>query len=218
MIEVIDEYISIINGNNIEKSNELYEDFKTISTICLPFLKEDEREDNKNKLLIILNKEKEEINNYILKNNKISYNTIQEMNLDIRKKIHPLLEEIKNEIDSRDIELEINNSINKIIEGNFEIPRNKLLEQSLNELNNVYKSIMTSLTTLSLNQQEEYKQEINNIMNTKIDYNQDIISLNRQLGKIQSRLNIIQFRIDDYIKEINSIDTSYIDLETIKKE
>lgn len=222
MIDVIDEYISVVKGKEIqEKTNELSNDINTIMSVCLPFLKEENANQIKVELLNALNNQKQEILNYINSNNNlnknINYKTVNEMVLELRKKIHPILERLSVNVNKRDLELEIKESMKKVIEGIYEEPRNKYVAFFLNEINDTYSNITNSLSTLPLNLQEEYKKELESIMTNNIDYEKDIKSITADLRNMWSSLIKLLDKIEKYNNSLEDIEDSYIDLNELKR-
>ena len=222
MIDIINEYIDVVNGSEKESNNELTSDLNTIISVCIPFLKAEDGNKLKQELLTILNNQKKEIADYlhtssifnsITPSKELKYNTIEEMNLDLRKKLHPLLKDLSTSVNKRDIELEIKESITKIINGLYSEPKNKLLSYYLNEINDVYTSIVNSLANIPLELQNEYKEKIASIMATKIDYNEDFITISKNLMKIWLSLN----KVESEIEEIEVLKTAYIDTSKFKK-
>ncbi len=222
MIDIINEYIDVVNGSEKESNNELTSDLNTIISVCIPFLKAEDSNKLKQELLTILNNQKKEIADYlhtssifnsITPSKELKYQTIDEMNLDLRKKLHPLLKDLSTSVNKRDIELEIKESMTKIINGLYSEPKNKLLSYYLSEINDAYTSIVNSLANIPLELQNEYKEKIASIMATKIDYNEDFITISKNLMKIWLSLN----KVESEIEELETLKTAYIDTSKFKK-
>lgn len=220
MLEVIDQYIKIINGKTENIISDLSNDLNTIINICLPFLNEEDSNSIKNELLTIFNNQKQEIMEYLHSFNsskKLDYNTVAEMNLELRRKIHPILKKLSVVVDKREIEKEISESIINIINGLYEEPKNKFLSFFLNEINATYINIMNLLSKLPENLRKDYEKEINVIMNEKINYSKDFNLIINDLRNIWLSLNKILYKINRYLKEIDEIETGHIDLNKFKR-
>lgn len=226
MLDALDEYISIVNGDIKENHYDLSVDLNTITNTCIPFLKEKEGNELKEKLLNILNNKREEIANYLnissifndkTNNKELKYNSINELNLELRKQLQPLLEKLNTNVSKRDIELEIKESIAKIINGLYSEPKNKFLSFYLTEINKTYTYINNSLNQLPKDLQKECKEELESIMTEKIDYNKDFNSITSDLRKMWLSLNKVSYKIEKYLDEIEQIENSYIDTSKFKK-
>ena len=222
MIDIINDYISIVNNEKKESTHDLSHDIDTIVSVCIPFLKAEDSNKLKQELLTILNNQKKEIADYLhtssifnhnTPSKELKYQTIDEMNLDLRKKLHPLLKDLSTSVNKRDIELEIKESMTKIINGLYAEPKNRLLSYYLSEINDVYTSIVNSLKRLPNNLQHKYQEEVANIMATPIDYNENFISITKNLMKMWLSLN----KVESKIKEIEELQSSYIDVNKFKK-
>ena len=221
MLDLIDSYINILNGKEIQIDDiDLDDDLHLIATVCLPFLSEVDQSVIKNDLLNVINAQKQEVLDFINDKEgdaKIPYETIQGMNLDLRREIHPVLEKLRDTVNKRDIQLEIMESLRKTMEGNFEIPKNQTLAFFLQEINEAYSQFLKVVDKATEKQQEKYKEEALEIMNREIDYSKDIISIVKELREILSEIGILTNRIERYSAEIENIENRRIDLSKIKK-
>lgn len=219
MSAVIDKYIDIINNDDEgELSDELAVDLETIRDTCLPFLKEEDVDRIKKKLIAVFNRQKHEITEYIKRNtNEIGYTNMDEMVISLREKIHSVLIELSTCVNKRDVEREVRTTIGKIIKGLFDVPKNEALSFYLVEINNVYTDINALLDGLPSDMKREYKQEILDIMNMDIDYSKDFIDIAKDLRIMWLSLNKVLCKIMNYFGKIHSINESYIDLGEIKR-
>ena len=222
MIDIINEYIDVVNGSEKESNNELTADLNTIISVCIPFLKAEDGNKLKTELLTILNNQKQEIMNYLhtssifnhtTPNKELKYGNVDEMNLDLRKKLHPLLKDLSTSVNKRDIELEIKESMTKIINGLYSEPKNKLLSYYLSEINDTYTRITNLLVSVPKELQTKYKEKIRNIMASEIDYNENFITISKNLMKIWLSLN----KVESELEELEVLKTSYIDTSKFKK-
>ena len=227
MLDVINEYVGIINGSKEEKNYALSDDLNVIINVCVPYLSEKDGNMIKNHLLVIFNDYREKILHYLDNSNvfdkhnndcKLKCNSIDEMNFEIREKIHPLLVELCSSVSKRDIELEIQDFMQKTINGLYSEPKNKFLALYLTEINTTYKNILELMEKLSIRLQKEYKEELNNIMIFNIDYGQDFNLVTRNLIEIWLRLNRILYSIQKYLNEMDELNYSYIDVRKIKNK
>ena len=219
MSAVIDKYIDIINNDDEgELSDELAVDLETIRDTCLPFLKEEDADRIKKKLIAVFNRQKHEITEYIKRNtNEIGYTNMDEMVISLREKIHSVLIELSTCVNKRDVEREVRTTIGRIIKGLFDVPKNEALSFYLVEINNVYTDINTLLDGLPSDMKREYKQEILDIMDMNIDYSKDFIDIAKDLRTMWLSLNKVLCKIMNYFGKIHSINESYIDLGEIKR-
>lgn len=224
MLDVINEYIGIINGSDEEKRYELSSDLDVIINVCIPYLSEKDGNMIKNELLVILNSYKEKILQYLNnssvfdnQNNgsKLKCNSIDEMNLEIREKIHPLLINLCSSVGKRDVELEIQEFMQKTINGLYSEPKNKFLSLYLTEIKATYTNIVSLMDKLPTGLQKQYKEELNNIMIFNIDYSQDFNLITRNLIEIWLRLNRVLYNIEKYLNEMEELNNSYIDLSKV---
>ena len=218
MIVILDKYVSLMNGNKDEKYTDGFiSDLDVINTMCLPFLKEENANSIRKQLINIFNNEQKEIANYIDGKGEISYKTIDEMILDLRKKIHPVLGDLSTSVNKRDVEVEIRTSVSKIIDGLFDKPRNEALSFYLVEINNVYTNINALIDKLPSDMKKEYKKEILDIMNMEIDYSRDFNDIAGDLKTMWLSLNKVLYRMNGYLGRIEQIKSGHIDVNKIKK-
>ena len=218
MIAILDKYISLINGNEDKEYDDGFiSDLDVINTICLPFLKEEDANKIRKQLINIFNDEKKEIINYIDNNNKLSYKTIDEMILDLRRKIHPVLENLSTSVNKRDVEVEIKTTVSKIIDGLFDKPKNEALSFYLVEINNVYTNINALIDKLPSDMKSEYKREILDIMNMEIDYTSEFNNIANDLKTMWLSLNKVLCRINGYLEKVEQIRSGHIDVNKIKR-
>ena len=216
MMALLDEYIKIINGKNKEEdeiSSDLAVDLTTIVDICLPFLKDNDADNIKKEIIDIIDREKKEIANYIDGNGEITYKTVDEMNLDLRRKIHPVLGDLSTSVNKRDVEVEIRSSVRKIIDGLFDKPKNEALSFYLVEINNVYTNINALIDKLPSYMKMEYKSKMLDIMNMNIDYSRDFNDIASDLKTMWLSLNRVLFRIKDYLDEMNEMREGHVDVK-----
>ena len=218
MISAIDKYVALINGNkDKEYTDGLVEDLDVIDTICLPFLKEEDANKIRKQLIDVFNSEKREITAYIDNNDKISYTNMDEMILDLRKKIHPVLRNLSTSVNKRDVEVEIKTAVSKIIGGLFDEPKNEALSFYLVEINNVYTNINSLIDKLPSDMKKEYKKEILDIINMDIDYSKEFNDVANSLKTMWLSLNRILYRMYEYLGKIDKIKSGHIDVNKVKR-
>ena len=218
MIAILGKYMSLINGNKGEEYTDgLVEDLDVIASMCLPFLKEEDANAIRKQLINIFNNEKKEITNYIDGKGEVAYKTIDEMIIDLRKKIHPVLGDLSTSVNKRDVEVEIRTSVSKIISGLFDKPRNEALSFYLVEINNIYTNINALIDKLPSDMKREYKKEILDIMNMDIDYSRDFNDVADSLKRMWLSLNKVLYRINDYLGEIDKLDFGHVDLNKFNR-
>ena len=218
MLAVLDKYIALINGNKDEEYNGGFiSDLDAIVSICLPFLNKEDADLIIKQLIGVFNDEKKEINNYIDGKGEVSYHTVDEMDLDLRKKIHPILRDLSTFVNKRDVEVEISTAVSKIIGGLFKQPENEALSFYLVEINNVYTEINDLIDKLPPAMKKEYKKEILDIMNMNIDYSKEFNDVANSLKTMWLSLNKVLFRLNNYISEIGKLYVGRIDVNKFNK-
>ncbi len=218
MLTILDKYIALVNDNPDEEYTDgLVEDLDVINTMCLPFLKVEDANEIRKQLINVFNNEKKEITNYINGKGEVSYKTIDEMVIDLRRKIHPVLENLSTSVNKRDIEMEIRTSVSKIIGGLLLEPKNEALSFYLVEINNVYTNINTLIDKLPSDMKSEYKREILDIMNMEIDYTSEFNNIANDLKTMWLSLNKVLCRINGYLEKVEQIRSGHIDVNKIKR-
>ena len=218
MLAVLDKYIALVNGNkDKEYTDGLVEDLDVIDTVCLPFLKEEDANAIRKQLIDVFNGERREIIDFIDNDKKLSYKTMDEMIINLREKIHPVLGKLSTSVNKRDVEVEIKTTIEKIINGLFEVPRNEVLSFFLVEINNVYTNINVLINKLPSDMKGEYKKEILDIMDMEIDYNREFSDVANDLKTMWLSLNKVYYRIDAYLRKIEQIRSGHIDVNKVKR-
>ena len=216
MMSTLDRYIKLVNAKKYEEIDEtlgdLALDLTTIRDICLPFIKEEDAKSIKNKIIDLLNSEKKEVANYIDGKGEIPYKTVDEMNIDLRKKIHPVLGGLSTFVNKRDVEVEIKTAVSKIIGGLFNKPKNEALSFYLVEINNIYTNINSLIDYLPSDMKKEYKKEILDIMNMNINYDREFNDVANDLKTMWLSLNKVLFRINGYLDEMNKMREGHIDV------
>ena len=219
MLDLIDAYLRILDGEEVQiEEVDLDDDLQSIVSICLPFLHDNDREEIRNDLYRVLKDQKQEIKDYLdNKNEKIPYKTIDEMNLDLRKELHPVFLKLRDRVNKRDIQLEIMESLSNTMKGHFEAPRNETLAFFLGEINNVYEELNSCIDTVPEDMQEQYREQIKSIMEKQIDYDKDLLSIVKELREMLRDLTRILLEIQIYNEDIENIDKHRIDLDKIKR-
>ena len=121
-IEEMKEFIETLEPSNQPKSEKeisLVNDIKMIVNVSLPFLNQDDANKIKQEILAILTEEKEKLDEYLKSFENVStdaslemvgnleYSSLEQFELMLRTKLHPIFQNLKDKVDSRDIEMEI---------------------------------------------------------------------------------------------------------------
>ena len=215
MMDDVNDYIAILTGKEPKEGNELSDEFYVLEQKILPFLKEEDQKEIKELLLNVLYAQKQEIQDYIDGTGKIKYHTVEDMTLDLRREIHPVIEKINNEVNNRNIEKEIQESIEKIITGLYETPKNRFIAIYLTEINKTYNMIILNINKIPKDMKAQINTEVSEIMNRKIDYSKDFLSISRELMNMWLSLNRIYNIMSNYTNEIDRIRGEHINLEDI---
>lgn len=218
MITVINDYIDIIKGKEEDNGRELSKDLLTITKISLPFLKEENSNNFKEDLIRFLENTKKEIANFLKGNKKsIEYNTVDEMDLHIRKEMHEILKKLLDSVNQRDLENEIKTAIAGILSDEYAKPKNEFLALFLEEIDNIYYNINNLLHRLPETKKDEISKELNIIMQKEINYDRPFNEVTKDLIEMWRGLNKIQYSIQKYLGEKTKFQTRNIDLSKFKR-
>jgi len=224
IINDIDKIIDMFNKENEQsikeenENNNLTKDFNVLINYCIPFLNEEDRKQINEKLLKILNNEKNKLikylksienfdDNILLKQEeKIDYSNYEEFELSLRTKIHPILTELNTKVNKRDIELEMKQGLNEITDNIYETSKNEMLALYLNEINKIKEEIDNSLIGIKDNK-EKYVSKLKEILSKDIDYTKDVTELLKDINNIIISLH----KINSKIKEQLQLEEDYND-------
>lgn len=221
LITRLEEYKDILNGKEAKSNDELSKDLQVIVNKIIPFLKEEDASNIKDILLSTINKEIKKIHDVILDEdkNKLDYPaTLEDLELEIRKEIHPVLELLCMNVSKRDIEKEIKDAMNGIIMNLYKAPRYKLLAQIMGTINEYYKNINGLLAEFPEELKNTHVDDLNNIMNREINYDKSFAEIVGELQKMMSSLEVLQGNITKDITEYRKLETSHIDLSKYKRQ
>ncbi len=212
LISKLDDYIDIVNGEEAKDNDELSKDLRLIVTTIIPFLKDEDADNIKAIFLGVFTKEKDNILNYTENDNSIEYSNIESMELYLRKKLQPVLELLLFNVNNRDIENEIKESMNNIIMGLYKEPENRLLASILGEVNKYYSEINALLEDFPEEIDNNYREELKEIMEREIDYSKGFVETAKELQKIMSLLEVLKGKIEKDKNEYIQLESSHIDL------
>lgn len=225
MICYLEKLLDIINKTNVVKDDldDFQKDINKIVSISIPFLKEDKQEKYYGKLYNIVKSEKDQIEKYVESQINISmeddfdyhlkYHSVEELIMYLRNCIQPLLEEIANEVIDRDLQKGVNESMMDIIDSNYKLSNNSMINLYTNQMSETYNqiiSLLDSSTNIEQKQIELWKNEIQNILLKKIDFKRDINEVLNDMKIKWLSLNKIQYEIEDYINKQEYIDNNII--------
>jgi hypothetical protein len=216
-LEIIGYIEKIISLDFNDDKDDFLKDINKIFAICIPFLNEVEGKKIKNEIIRIFNNEKALIEEYLKKNNlanKTAYQNKDEFIMYMRKKIQPVLVSLYSKVCERDIELEINNSLKEIIDGNYLESKMRFISFYLNEINKVIIQLYNVINELPFDKKKEYLDMINGIIGINVDYNcgMDVslkklrvvlLSLNKLLAEIDRKNEIKKAINKSYVKFLN---------------
>ena len=206
MRDYIRDLIRIKDGEEVELNTELKNDFNAIYNVILPFLETAEQSQIKEMLRKFLWNEyervwgiiKQIINNEQL--DKDTYKNIDELELELRNKLHPILEILNKEVLKRDVSKSILEGTKAIIQNNYKISKNNIISFYINIINDIYQKIKYSFV---LNENEE--QQLIEIVQMNIDTNKDINEIIKQLMVIINNLYNFMFDLQEREEKENII-------------
>ena len=220
VINIINNLINILNNNEYDKDNltDLYENFITIKEVILPYI--DNNQDIINKLNTILNNTKKDVINNLsileideLENIKINdkeNKPKEELLLELRKNIQPILIELNNLVRNKDIKSEIEKEYYNIMNNNYSESKNKLIGRYLNLTNILARDIKNKTDN-----QEDLK-KLEQIINFNIDYRQDIDGIISKLYQIINSLYGMLFNIEESQEKESLIDDYKIEIDKLR--
>lgn len=214
IIAMLDYYLEIINGKfpdneklNIELSYDLYEIVLVLNT-----LKDKDKEEIREKLASIIKKKRiairkkqiSEINEIEYEGEPLNFNNREELILEIRKLIHPILIALDNKIKSSVMEEEITTGIKNIIAGLYVKTNNDYISSHLFIINQLVNNLQIILKEMP--NKNDYQLILTEILNLEIDYSQNILIIIKELQKRIIALYKLKLEIELYLKEQKSYD------------
>ena len=205
-----------------EKDIPLVKEIKQIASICLPFLDNKEANNIKKEILTILSNEKNRLTEYLqsfenleenvlLKSTKpLEYSSLEEFELLLREKLHPVLQHLKSKVDSRCIELEIRKKLNEIIEDIYLGTKNEVISIYIEEINQTKEKINQLIEQVP--NKEIYIQRLNKIILREIDYRKEKTEILKEISEIIIALYKIENEIKEQLEEKKSIQDSKINI------
>ena len=211
---MLDYYLEIINGKfpdneklNNELSYDLYE-----SVLVLNTLKDKDKEEIREKLASIIKKKRivirkkqiSEINEIEYEVEPLNFNNREELILEIRKLIHPILIALDNKIKSSVMEEEITTGIKNIIAGLYVKTNNDYISSYLFIINQLVNNLQIILKEMP--NKNDYQLILTEILNLEIDYSQNILIIIKELRNKIIALYKLKLEIELYLKEQKSYD------------
>ena len=144
-------------------------------------------------------------------NIELKYSNNEELIIEIRRKLQPILEVLNDKASKRNIELDITNATKEVIDNTFDTSKERNLSIHLNEINKLSIAINELLKEITNdNKKEEYSHALTNILSAKIDYTKSIKEILKQIENMIISLHKLTFNIESYLNNIEKIDSSYI--------
>ena len=221
LLKKINSYIELFDNLKVENTDdELLNDLKNINNTCLPFLNEKDSKNIKNDIISVLNNEKEIITNYIkiienidndIKvNDKINYDSLDSFELYLRNQLQPILENLNDKVNKRDIELEVKESINKITNNLYENSKDKFINVYLNEINKVNSNIQNLLITFNPEEQKYYSKELLSILNNKIDFDKSELEILTEVRNKYTLVYKLFLEVEELSNKYNNINKQHV--------
>ena len=202
-----------------EEKDDLINDLVTLLDYCIPFLKEEDGNKIKEEVIKIFNSEKDNIEKYLNnrltnleeKDVKLNYSTKEDFVVEIRKRLHPILENLVDKVSKRDIELEITSATKSVINNTFEATKDSYLTNNFKEINNITKEINNYISQVEdVNKSQEFSMKLFKILSTEIDYTKDTKDIYKQILDMIISLHKLNLEVSDYIEEMKKLNNSYI--------
>jgi len=209
--DYLEEMLEILNNEEVEIDTELKKDFRVISNVIIPFLNSDEQVKMRKVFGNILEEELQRVNDTIVqivmceKVDYQEYQTINEFELLVRKKIHSSLEMLNERVIKCDVSRRILDGTRQIIENCYKNDRYNLISFYVNVMNEIYCEI-----------KEKYKlsdkesELLLEVIQTKVDTEQELHKVIKQLMTIINRLYNIMFDLEEREAREQVIKKSYI--------
>ena len=210
MLDLVRDCINLLNDNQEEKDyvNDITNDIKVIKEIVLPYL---DNEDNGKKLLNIFLEEEENIISYLSGNDDSSIKeckTYEDFKVRIRRKLHPFLVSINNDVRNKDLVNEIKDGYAKLYAGVFESEKKDYVNDFLKEIDELINKIKDKGNESEITRLEEILEDkITFDDNNLIDSVKKIRELYIKLYGIMIDINErerIKEELEDYKVELNN--------------
>ena len=193
LIAYIDEIMLIVQGKKKETNDDFQRLIYDLQRIPLTYLNDKKTNDEIEEELC--NKPKKKIAKHIellfdnpyLKLEKMDNK--EELIIELRKILQPLLEKIANSVNKKSIYEDINNNFKSILSCNCAKSKYEIIDLYMNIIKSAYYEII-----LLANNNEIIIQEAKNIINEDIDYNVSIDAICKQLIEKYNSLRKIYYR------------------------
>ena len=217
-IEEMKEFIETLEPSNQpknEKKISLVNDIKMIVNVSLPFLNQDDTNKIKQEILAILTEEKEKLDEYLKSFENVStdaslemvgnleYSSLEQFELMLRTKLHPIFQNLKDKVDSRDIEMEIKNKISEMIDDTYTVSKHKIISTYLNEINSTKDRIIGLMNSLPNSQL--YEAKLKEIISYEFDYTKDADEILAEVRELIISLYKLEIDIKSAIAKRQSI-------------
>ena len=197
-----------------EKNISLVNDIKMIVNDILPFFSQDDVAKIKGQIFSILTEEKTKLIEYFVffenlrtgysleKVSNLEYYSLDEFELMLRTKLHPIFQELRNMMD-RDVELEIKNEMNEMMCKIHTTAKDKIISTYLNEINNIRDRIKNLIPFLP--EQLEYEKKLKEIILSEIDYTKNTDEILEKLRSVIISLYKLEMDINSEMAKFESI-------------
>lgn len=197
-IDFIDTLLNILDKKEVVINTDIKKDFQTLINVILPYLDKKDQTIILGKIKTMLEKEKNRLIDYIkylsdmeiLDKKEYDYDSLQNLELEIRKQIHPILEEIKEKVEKRNIYLEITKGIQEIIQNIYQKEQDSIISFYLILIDELFQKANENKYLT-----EEEKQQLYKIIKIPINFNVDINEVINQLIEIIKKLYSLNFSL-----------------------
>lgn len=213
LIDYIDNAILSLNGQSSKNIDDsLLNDLAEIGNICLNYLADDNLKD---KFIRIFQEEQNKIKDYLtniltkeMTTDKPKYDSKESFELYIRERLHPLLIELSNNVNRKDLLTEIKTKTVEIMIGVYKKSDNRRISLYLEEINSTYNKIATLVSSSNIN--PDCLKEAERIIAKNLDYLEKATDICNELRNMLLALYGILFDIEEALKNKQGIENSYI--------
>ncbi len=213
LIDYIDNAILSLNGQSSKNIDDsLLNDLGEIGNICLNYLVDDNLKD---KFIRLFQEEQAKIKDYLtnilakeMTTDKPKYDSKESFELYIREKLHPLLIELSNKVNRKDLLTEIKTKTVEIMIGIYEKSDNRRISIYLEEINSTYNKIATLISSSNID--SDYLKEAERIIAKNLDYLEKETDICNELRNMLLALYGILFDMEETLKNKQGIENNYI--------
>ena len=135
---------------------------------------------------------------------ELNFDTLEELILEIRKLIHPILITLNKKVENSAIQEEITAGIKNIIAGIYTRTNNNYISYYLYIINDLVRDLQILLREIP--NKDNDQDILNEILNLEIDYSQNVLIILKELQHKIITLYKLKLEIESYLNEQKSYD------------